>query len=196
MSCQCQTPQQAPTSPTGECLPTLDQACGLAKSDQLCAPCASDEQCLSADKSDGTTLPNSWLDSCCVNGDVTLLARFGNKLVRFTQSGFLKLTNGKATVVDWIPFKVKTLWHRYWLPSAGSTPVIGDPLDFPYKLVIDEHGNPHAIQGKVGENSLTEWDFTSKAYRQRSVSEILGDVFGDGSNIPNFVTTFNTALNS
>ena len=194
MPCSCQTQQVLPTSPDGECLPTLDQACAVAKSTTLCTSCASDADCLSQDRSDGTTLPNSWLDSCCNNEGVTLLGRVGNKLSRFTQSGFIQLINGKAKVVEWVPFKVKTLWHRYWQPFVGADPVIGDPLPFNYLTVLDEHGNPHAIQGKPEEDSVFRWDASSKTFVPVSLSAFADEILGDTDDIPDFVALFNTAL--
>ena len=170
MSCNCQT--VTPVSPTGDCLPTVADDCALAKPTSICKPCPEDPNCLVADGSDGTTLASSWTDACCYNENVTLLARVGDKLARFTGTGFLSFVSGKASLVAAVPLKLVHIWHRWWKPTAASTPILGEPLDFNYQAVGDSEGNLHAIKGISDEDSETVWKHEEKVFRQTPQSEL------------------------
>lgn len=170
MSCNCQS--VTPVSPTGECLPTVADDCALAKPTTICKPCPDDPNCLVADGSDGSTLASSWLDACCHNENVTLLARVGSKLARFTGDGFLSFVSGKASLVSAIPLKLVHIWHRWWKPTQASPPILGEPLDFTYQAVGDDDGNLHAIKGMADEDSQTVWKSAEKVFRQTPQSEI------------------------
>ena len=170
MSCNCQT--IAPVSPSGEALPTVADDCALTKPTTLCKPCPEDPNCLVADGSDGTTLTSSWLDATCSDQDVTLLARVGSKLARFTGTGFISIVAGKASLVQNMPFKLVHIWHRWWKPTPASTPILGAPLDFPYMAVGDADGNPLAQKGIADEDSVTVWKHAEKVFRQTPLSEV------------------------
>lgn len=170
MSCNCQTP--APVSLTGECLPTVADDCAIAKPTTLCKPCPDDPACLVADGSDGTTLASSWLDACCYNENVTLLARVGDKLARFSGSGFLSFLNGKASLVQNMPLKLVSIWHRWWKPTQASPPILGEPLDFTYLAVGNESGDLLAQKGISDEDSEVVWKSAEKVFRPTAQSEV------------------------
>lgn len=170
MPCSCQ--QTVVTSPTGDCLPTIEQDCAITKPTSLCKSCVNDDACIRSDASDGTTLASSWLDSVCYREGVTILGRVGTKLARFVGSGFLKIENGIASVVSAVPLRAVTLWHRWWKPTAASPPILGEPLVHPYQVIADENGNIHAIKGVDAEDSLSLWNSTTKEFRQTPLSEV------------------------
>lgn len=170
MSCSCQQPTV--TSPTGDCLPTIEQDCAITKPTSLCKTCVSDDDCLKSDASDGTTLASSWQDAGCYAEGVTILGRVGSKLARFAGSGFLKIESGIASVVSSVPLRAATLWHRWWKPTAVSAPILGEPLAHPYQIIADTEGNLHGIKGVDLEDSLSLWNSTIKEFAQTPVSEI------------------------
>jgi hypothetical protein len=101
-----------------------------------------------------------------------IFGRVGNKLARFVGSGFISLNNGFAEVVDSVPLKTTTLWHRWWKPSPTSVPILGEPLPYTYLTISDNQGNLHSIKGPDGENAIPHWDFVTKEFTQKPVSEI------------------------
>ena len=174
MSCSCNQP--IITSPTGECLPTVEDANILSNGSVLCSICPDDEECLHNDASDGTTLDTTWLDSCCAKSGVTLLGRIGNKLTRLIGTGYLKIDSGKVSVSSSIPLKITTMWHRWWRPAGSSAPVLGEPLDAPFMVVGDNYRNMHAIRGLTGKDSIILWDSTNKAYIQISLEDLAARI--------------------
>jgi len=170
MSCNCQP--ATVTSPTGECLPTIADECALAKDATLCTPCPSDDSCLNSDQSDGTTLASTWLDAGCYSEGVYILGRVGSKLARFAGTGFIKLVNGSASVVSSVPLKASTIWHRWWKPTATSSPILGEPLAYPYLTIASTTGDLHAIKGPVSEDAIPYWDAGTAEFTQKPVSEI------------------------
>jgi hypothetical protein len=170
MSCNCQT--ITPVSPDGDCLPLIADECALAKGTSICKQCPSDDECLRSDQSDGTTLASSWTDAGCYSEGVTLLGRVGSKLARFAGSGFIKLDSGIASVVTSVPIKLATIWHRWWKPTAASTPILGEPLAYPYLTIADTEGNLHAVKGPVSEDAIPYWDAGTAEFTQKPVSEI------------------------
>jgi hypothetical protein len=173
MSCNCTT--ITPLSPDGECLPTVEADCAITKNVTVCKSCPSDNECLKSDQSDGTTLASSWTDAGCYAEGVTILGRVGSKLARFAGSGFIALENGIASVVQSVPLRVSTIWHRWWKPTPASVPVLGDPLAYPYGVVADSNGDLHAIKGPADEDATPVWDSTAKEFTQKPLSEVALD---------------------
>jgi hypothetical protein len=165
MSCQC----SSLVSPSGEPLPSISDVQGLYVSPQ---PCCDDNACEPATPTEGTTLANTWLDSCCHSTGLTILARVGDKLARFAGSGFLQLTNGKFSVVSSVPIRSATLWHRWWKPTAASRPILGEPLPYPHLTVGDADGNHHNIKGPDAEDAVPHWNSTTKEFTNKPISEI------------------------
>ena len=170
MSCNCQSINVL--SPDGDCLPTIADECALAKSTTLCKYCPTDDECLRSDQSDGTSLASSWTDAGCYAEGVTILGRVGSKLARFAGSGFIKLEAGVASVVASVPIRLATIWHRWWKPTPTSSPILGEPLAYPYLSIADTEGNLHAIKGPSTEDALPHWNATTGEFTQKPVSEI------------------------
>ncbi len=165
MSCNCTTPEHT-------CLPTVAEDCGIAKSTSLCVPCYSDPTCLTSDQSDGTSLASSWSDACCHAEGVTLLGRVGSKLAKLAGTGFIKITNGVASVVPAVPLSLTTLWHNFFKTGSGLRPVLGEPLPFTYLAVGDADGNLHGIKGPSEEDSTPVWNYATTEYTQTPLSEV------------------------
>lgn len=163
MSCNC-------TSTNA--LPTVADDLALQQTTEACVDCPQDNSCINSCQSEGTELPSSWLDAGCRSGDLTILARYGSKLSRFSGSGFIKLVNGVASVVTSVPLKAATLWHRWWKPTATSTPIVGEPLAYPYQVIAAPTGDLHAIKGHAEEDSVALWDASAKEFRQTPESEL------------------------
>lgn len=159
------------TSPSGEALPSVEEDCALKNPQTVCKTCPSDDEALKADTSEGTTLANSWSDAQCHVEDLTILARVGQKLARFTGTGFIALDTGIARVVKAVPLTLQNLWHNYFKPSPTSSPILGEPLPYSYMAVGDDKGNIHAIKGTANEDAAPYWDSTTKQFTQRPVSE-------------------------
>jgi hypothetical protein len=102
---------------------------------------------------------------------VILQGRVGNRRVRFTKSGFIKLVNGAASVVSSIPLALNTLWHDYVKLTPTRRPIIGDPKAFNYLGIGDENGNLHGIKGISDEDCSPVWDASAGHYTMRSESE-------------------------
>ena len=170
MSCACST--KVVVSPSGEQLPLVADDCAVAaKSTSLCTSCVTDSACLSSDRSDGTSLASTWADAVCCSEGLVILARKGTKLSRFAGSGFIQLENGLASVVPSVPLRTSTLWHRWWRPTPSSTPILGEPLTYPYQVIADSEGNLHSIKGTDAEDSVSLWNSTTKAFAQTPFSE-------------------------
>jgi hypothetical protein len=112
------------------------------------------------------------LDSCCHSTGLTILARVGDKLARFSGSGFLELVNGKFNVVQSIPIQLSTLWHRWWKPTAASRPILGEPLAYPYLAIGNASGDLHGIKGPDLEDAVPHWNSTTKEFTNKPISEI------------------------
>lgn len=168
-SCNCE--QTVVTSPSGEQLPSVEDACAIQNPQRICKTCPSDDEALRSDTSDGTSLANSWLDAQCRTENLTILARVGNKLSRFTGTGFIALEAGIARVVANVPLKALKLWHRWWKPTSTSSPILGEPLDYPYMTIADAKGNIHAISGPDGVDASPVWNGTTREFTQKPLSE-------------------------
>jgi hypothetical protein len=96
----------------------------------------------------------------------------GSNLARFTGTGFISLVNGVASVVTTIPLRVSTLWHRRWKATPTATPVLGEPLAFPYQVIGDADGNLHAIKGPEDEKAVSVWNHSTGEFTQTPVSEL------------------------
>lgn len=161
MACNCTS--KLARNPTGEPFPVIDVPCDSAPN--CCDPCDSTP-------SEGAVVPSALMDSCCANEDVTLIARVGNKMTRFTKSGFLQLVKGKATVVKTVDLMLSQLYHaRHKIPGYGI-PRIGEPLDSNYSVVADETGQMFAQRGSDDEDSLRMWDKDLVKYTTKPVSEL------------------------
>jgi len=168
MSCQCNQ----------TVLPTIDDDCALAAPLAVTTPCCTDPETLSSVISEGAVLPSWATDAVCASVDVTLLGRIGTRLARLAGTGFIKITSGKASVVSAIPLKLIDLWHNWWKLTSTSTPILGEPLAFPYQVVADSQGNLHGIKGKVDEDSVALWNHTAKQFEMTPVSELDNCVKG------------------
>ena len=157
--------------PSGESLPSVEDACAVKSPQSACKTCPSDDESLRADTSEGTTLANSWSDAQCHVENLTILARVGQKLARFTGTGFIALDSGIARVVNSVPLKLQNLWHKWWKPTATSRPILGEPLPYPMMAVGDDKGNIHAIQGPTAEDATPYWDSAAEQFTQRPISE-------------------------
>jgi len=118
----------------------------------------------------GKELDFSWKNAVEVKC-ATLLMRCGNRLAKLSGCGALWLEKGKVCVRKNIPLKVSTLWHKWFLPTPNSSPIIGQPMPFPYQVVTDIDGNPHVIQGLADEDSITVWDHTDGHFYQKPVTD-------------------------
>ena len=95
---------------------------------------------------------------------MVLLGRSGSTLSRFVGSGFIKIVNGVASLVTSVPIKITTLWHRMYKVLAGSLPVPGEPLPFPYFTIADDQGNLHGIRGENSVDSVPVWSGTDLTF--------------------------------
>lgn len=165
MPCNCN--KKVARNADGEAFPLIATQYGLdhPQESDCCGPA---DSC----PSPGSALPAYLTDSCCENEGVTLLARFGNKLTRFTKSGFIQLKNGKASVVEVLDLKIKELFHRRFKTLGKGLPVVGEPLDTAYDVVADESGKIYAQRGTSTESSVKVWDHEIEAHRVTPISEL------------------------
>lgn len=173
MSCSCNTIPV--TSPSGECLPTLPDPC--SSTPESCN-CVTDTACLDSSASEGATVPAWVLDSGCYSENVTLLGRAGSKLARLAGNGFIRITNGKASVVSSVPIQIRTLWHRWFKVTSKKMPVLGEPLGFPYQVIASASGDLHGIRGLDDVDSITVWNGTTKEFSQVPAVELSKDQKG------------------
>jgi hypothetical protein len=143
----------APVNPD---LPSLADVCPEVVVEAL--PCSGEDlSCSSA--SPGYTLPTGWDDPVYdYNGNgIRIMGRLKNKLAAFKGSGFLKLVNGLAYVVDVVPLRVSSLWHQWFKPAGiNKRPILGVPLPFKNQVMADELGNLYGIKGLTGEGVTTD----------------------------------------
>jgi len=184
MACGCnKTPS---VSPSGEPLPSIfdHQAPqtpeGVECSEEMfsCEPKPVQPVCINpaneqSINAGGRDLESSWFDTDCANEGVILLSRKGRKLSRFTESGFLQLLNGKASVVKVLRLQVSSLWHKWF--KRG---ILGDPLPFPYLAIADQSGNLYGIKGVEGEDSIPVYDDSAKQFNILPVSQVPNCVRG------------------
>lgn len=178
MSCNCSSHNSQSATPSvgdNSAYPTLEN---LLLLDVDCGDCEGSEPCcegsdLSSSPSVGTTLPASFTDArCAAPGEgLTLLARIGQNLARFTGSGFLQFVDGKAYLVSSTILVLRNLWHQTWTKNGGSVPVVGDPNPFPYGVVADKNGNLFGIRGFETRNSLHVWSYQRKRWETISPDE-------------------------
>lgn len=183
MSCNCTS--TIPYAPDGSALPSIDELSALNAAPVNCG-CCDDPSCLDSDPTGGGPVPTNLMDTVCATSEVTLLGRVGSIMARLAGDGFLKITNGKASVVSSIPIKVRSLWHRWWKPTALQRPILGEPLPFPYLVVADAQGNLHGIKGVAdAEAGVIYWDSTAGVYRQTDFNGFLEHIApvpaGDGT---------------
>lgn len=167
MACNCN--KKVARNPTGEALPLVSTEYGLRLGYEREGKCCEDDCSL---PSDGSDVPSWLLDTACANDEVTLLARKGNKLTRFTRSGFLQSIKGKISVVTDLSVKAKTFWHQLYRPSGHGNPILGEPLDATYDVVSDMEGNIHVQKGIHDQDSLKLWDKDLQLHVVTPVSEL------------------------
>lgn len=120
---------------------------------------------------EGYDLGLCWVDAIKVEC-ITLLGRVGKKLAALKGEGALWLKpDGTVCAMDTLPLKVSYLWHKWFKPTPSSSPVIGQPMPFPYQVVADLDGNAHVIQGLAEEDSITVWDFEDQLFYQKPVTD-------------------------
>lgn len=156
MSCPC----NKQTEP----LPLVADDCGVCEASLV--QVTNDASCVDSSPSEGATVPSWATDATVQNTEVTLLARLGTKLSKFSGTGFLRIVDGKASLVKSMPLTVVDLYHKWFKVSAGSKPVLGEPLDYEYKAVADCNGNLHAQRGLDGVESVTVWNGTEKVFQE------------------------------
>jgi hypothetical protein len=150
-------------------LPLVDED-QLRVNPSAAAPCCEDANALSSDTSDGATV-DSWATvSVCATENVTLLGRIGNVCARLVGTGFIKITDGKASIVSSIPIRVRDMWHEWWRPARGRNPVPGVPKDFPYAVIADSAGDLHAIKGDPDADSVQVWNSSLNVFETLPVS--------------------------
>ncbi len=182
MSCNCHPTAVAPQVP--EVLPVIGE-CDQHACDRPpdCSEPSSvhgspvtkceDSNAIRSSASCGTTLPNSWADAIGSDDKLTLLARVGRKLARFTGSGFIQIVKGEARLVNSIRLKLSTLWHQWWKPPGiNQSPVLGEPLDFDFLATADSQGDLHGIAGRTDEKSIPVYDPETKKWRNTGVSNV------------------------
>lgn len=173
MSCPCQTNNGLPL--------IADDV--LVQSTLPATTCCDDQTALPSSPTDGSDISSWATDAACYNENVVLLGRVGNRLARLVGSGFIAITNGYASIVESVPLKVRNLWHRWWKSSPTATPVIGEPLNFPYQVISDSYGNLSAIKG--GEyDSVKVWDASANAFVDTRVSALPHCVEGVLPRVP------------
>lgn len=165
MSCSCN--KKVARNADGEAFPLISTQYGLThpQESDCCGPA---DSC----PSPGSAIPAYLTDSCCENSGVTLLARKGNKLTRFTGSGFLEFIKGKATLVEVLSLKIKELYHRRFKTLGKGLPVVGEPLDSAYDVIADSDGKLFAQRGTSTEDSVKMWDSTLELHTVKPVSEL------------------------
>jgi hypothetical protein len=173
MPCNCTNP--TPSSPSGEQLPEIYEAATTPG----CSECAS-SSCEPSCAGGGASVPTNLLDAGCYSENVTLLGRVGLQMARLKGSGFIRLINGKASVVKSVPLVARTLWHRWWKQEGSVTPILGEPLPYPHLVVADSSGNIHSIKGSDEFDSVPFWDASAKEFRNEPLADIPWEV-PDGS---------------
>lgn len=164
MACKCKTIAR---NADGEAFPTVVTQYNLDNpSEQTC--CTKETSC----PSEGSVVPTNLMDTCCGNEGVTLLARIGNKLTRFTKDGYIQLRKGKAYVVDSFNTKVSELYHKRFRSFGQALPVLGVPLDSHYDVIADETGKTFGQKGLDGEDSLRMWNQELDRFQTTAVSEL------------------------
>lgn len=165
MPCSCN--KKVARNPDGEAFPLISTQYGLTHpSESNC--CGPADSC----PSPGSAIPAYLTDSCCENDGVTLLARLGNKLTRFTKDGFIQLKKGKAYVVEVLDLKIKYLYHERFNVLGKGLPVVGAPLDSAYDTIADADGKIFAQRGTSTEDSVKMWDSTLELHTVTPVSEL------------------------
>jgi len=114
------------------------------------------------------------LDSCLTDpkdlpfgDDLTILGRVGDRLARFTGSGYIEINNGLARVTASPTLRIRDIWAQ-WDANCH----IGDPLPYPYATAVDGNGVLHALAGLVDSDSLQVWDHTAKQWSAISVAAL------------------------
>ena len=120
---------------------------------------------------------SDWLDAKPVKR-MTLFGRVGKFLSKLKGEGVLWLDqDGQVSVKKYIPSKNTRLWHRWYKPTSTSAPVIGNPMNYPYKDITDFDGNSYSVMGLPNEDSFELWNAETGEYEQRPISELLDIVF-------------------
>jgi len=176
MGCNCNsTPATIPAATT--VLPEIAQVYPGTAESAVDSSCPSSS--VTSTPTTGATLASDLTDAAPADGiaeGVTLLARYGRKLVAFTGSGFLQAFDGRFKLVKSIILRVTNLWHDRWTPAGvGRKPLLGNPFPFPFLVIADTEGNLHAIQGQqaagVTRDSMTVWSFERGQYEVRDVAD-------------------------
>ena len=116
------------------------------------------------------------LDHCFVDArpvkKMTLLGRVGRFLSKLTGEGVLWLDkDGNVSVKKYLPFKTSHLWHKWYKLNKNSPPIIGNPMNYPYKVITDLDGNPYTIMGLPNEDSIEVWNHETAEYEQRPITD-------------------------
>tara|TARA_R110000851_G_scaffold39729_13_gene100756 strand:- start:2963 stop:4216 length:1254 start_codon:yes stop_codon:yes gene_type:complete len=86
-------------------------------------------------------------------------------------SGFLQIEDGEASIVSFIPLKIKELYHRYVIPSPGNAAVLGDAKPVDYLVVADNEGKTYGIKGLAGEDCFIVWDYLTKKFLTKPITD-------------------------
>lgn len=129
----------------------------------------------------GALLGAEVLDAPCIDEEAdppeeaVLLVRVGERLKRFCGSGYLKITEGIASLAAEIGIRVTDLWHDTLEgPTSPCNPSgrTQTPKENYYDVVADDCGNLHGIQGLPGVNSVRVWDSTKCMFRTVPTAEL------------------------
>ena len=124
-----------------------------------------------ANDTPGSELPFSWVDAKPV-GKMTLLGRVGRFLARLKGEGVLWLeSDGCVTIRKFLPFRTSHLWHKWYKPTPTSAPIIGNPMNYPYKVIADLDGNPFTVMGLPNEDSIEVFNHETKEFEARPLTD-------------------------
>ena len=155
------------------CKPTevlADLECESCDSDPLHPRCDNPKVEIAND-TEGSQLPFTWVDAKPV-AKMTLLGRVGRFLARLKGEGVLWLeSDGEVSVRKFLPFRTSHLWHKWYKPTPTSAPIIGNPMNYPYKVITDLDGNPFTVMGLPNEDSIEVFNHETKEFEARPVTD-------------------------
>ena len=148
----------------------LPEDCPDCDNSEVKPTCENPKASTSTD-TNGHELSHCWLDATPVT-KMTLLGRVGRFLAKLTGEGVLWLDkNGEVSIKKFLPFRTSHLWHKWYKPTANSAPIIGNPMNYPYKVITDLDGNPFTIMGLPNEDSIEVYNHETQEYEQRPITD-------------------------
>lgn len=142
------------------------------------APC--DPEAVAAKSTVGKILGKTWADALPAD-KLVLLGRYGERLARFMENGYVIVEDGVARIVSKIALKTDELWVTYERNNPRAA-VAGNPPDFNYMVAVDENGQCFVMPGRATEDSIAVWNFTKKLWEVRPAGSfpicVLGKLNG------------------